>query len=469
MNHLKTLLCLLLLTFSFDLFANISLPSIFGHHMVLQQQETVNFWGWGKPGEEVHITCSWSPETDYKTIVSNLGKWNIDVSTPEAGGPFNIHIKGYNAIDIEDVLIGEVWLGSGQSNMEWTPALGIDNAEEEKVKANYPEIRFFNVLSSTADTPQQQLHGEWVKCTPESMYYFSALLYFFGRELHQQMNVPVGLINSSWGGTPVEVWIHESAIQNDRILAKNASLLQEMSWGPHQPGKAYNTMIHPLIPYKIKGALWYQGETNTANPHHYARTLKTLIETWRAEWGYDFPFYYAQIAPYRDYGNDNVNGAVVRDQQRKVMELVPNTGMVVTSDIGNLDNIHPGNKQDVGKRLATWALSKQYGKVGYAFSGPAYKAYELKQDKIILSFDYAESGLVAKGGDLKAFEIQGDDEKWYSASAKIKGNKVTVWSDKVSHPTAVRYGYSNDSDPKLFNESGLPASCFLFYINSPEL
>jgi len=451
---------------AFSINANISLPSIFGDHMVLQQNTDVTIWGWGKPNEEIKITTSWDPGKEYSVSVKNQSAWSIDIQTPPPGGPYKIILKGNNTIEIKDILIGEVWLGSGQSNMEWAASMNINNAEEEKNNANFPEIRFYTSLTSTADTPQQLQTGKWVVCTPENMWNFSALMYFFGRELHQKLKVPVGLVHSSWGGTPIEVWIPEPIIRNDRWLNKNANKLEPVQWGPHEPGKAYNAMIHPLIPFKIKGVLWYQGEANVNHPFQYAHALKTLIHSWRALWGYDFSFYYAQIAPWNGYGKNNVRGAIIRDQQRKVLDLTANTGMIVTSDIGDLEDIHPGNKQDAGKRLAAWALHHDYSMKEITFSGPLYKSYEIEKNRIIIHFNYSEEGLVARDGKLKEFEILNDKGKWISLEANIRGNIVELNTKSIKPPRAIRYGYRNNSNPNLFNEAGLPASCFEIVFNS---
>ena len=440
--------------------ANISLPAIFGDHMVMQQNAKVTIWGWAKPMEEITITASWDPDKQYIMKVESQGSWKTSIETPSAGGPYELTLKGHNTIEIRDILIGEVWLGSGQSNMEWTPHSKIDNAEAERDKANFSEIRFFTVFTSTASSPQQHLVGEWVVCTPETMWDFSAIMYFFGRELYQNLQVPVGLINASWGGTPLEVWVPEPIIRNDRILSADADKLKPIPWGPYEPGKAYNAMINPLIPYKIKGALWYQGEANVGFPTNYARALTTLIQTWRAAWGDDFSFYYAQIAPYNGYGTDNVNGAILRDQQRKVLDQTAKTGMVVLSDIGDLDNIHPGNKQEAGKRLANWALNRDYGMAEKVFSGPLYRSYEIEKGNVIIHFAYAEHGLMAKDGDLKEFEVLDDEGTWVPAEAIIKKNTVVIGTGADMPPRGVRFGYSNNSNPNLFNTEGLPASCF---------
>ena len=447
-----------LLSFAWDAEANITLPAIFSDHMVLKQESQVTVWGWAKPNEVVRINCSWDPGKEYEVKVDSHSYWSIDIETPSAGGPHQILIKGYNSIEINDVLIGEVWLGSGQSNMEM-PCRAVNNAEEEIADADYPEIRFFTVNSITAGSPQVLLEGEWVVCSPGSMKDFSAILYFFGRELHNQLQVPVGLINSSWGGTPIEIWTSGYAISGDRLLDQQSRLLKPVQWGPIEPGVAYNAMIHPLIPFRISGALWYQGEANVDHPAQYARALKTLIETWRASWGYDFPFYFAQIAPWSGYGPDNVNGAIIRDQQRKVLDLTSYTGMAVLSDIGDLNNIHPTNKQDAGKRLAAWALHDNYGFEQLPFSGPLYRSYEIGSGKVVLHFEHVEGGLVARDGRLTEFEIMGLDGEWTETDAHIAGDGVEV-DTPSGVPLGIRYAYHNDSDPNLFNMAGLPASCF---------
>lgn len=443
---------------------NVSLPAIFSDHMVLQQDTLISIWGWAKPGETLRINGTWDSDTSYIHTVDSHAFWSIDIKTPAAGGPYNLSIQGYNHIVIEDILIGEVWLGSGQSNMEWTAASGIDQANEEIENANYPEIRFFTVLTSTASSPQQLLSGEWVVCKPETMKNFSALMYFFGRELNQELGVPVGLINSSWGGTPIEIWMPESRIIDDRLLNQNARLLKPIPWGPVEAGVAFNAMIHPLIPFGIKGALWYQGESNVDHPDHYALSLMTLIESWRASWGYDFSFYFAQIAPWAGYGSAHVKGAIIRDQQRKVLKLTNKTGMAVISDIGDLKNIHPGNKLDTGKRLAAWALSHDYGRTDLPFSGPLIRSCIWKKGKIILHFDYAEDGLSSGEEPLKEFQVLDEAGKWLYAEAVVKGSTVVVKSP-FENPRGIRYAYTNDSNPNLFSKAGLPASCFEILCN----
>lgn len=435
----------------------VSLPNIFGNHMVLQQNAEVTIWGWGNPQEEITVTGSWNQEA-VKTTASNLAQWQVKLKTPGAGGPYTVKVQGYNTILVEDVLMGEVWLCSGQSNMEWTAKAGIDNGAAEIPKANYPSIRFFTVPRRSADGAQLDVDGEWVVCSPQTMPHFSAVGYFFGRQVHQTLRAPVGLINSSWGGTPAEVWVNAQAIAQNQDLATAAAKLTEVPYGPVRPGKAYNAMIAPLIPYRLAGALWYQGEANVSDPGNYVKLLPALIQNWRTAWQQEFPFYYVQIAPYK-YGRP-YEGVMLREAQRRAL-ATPNTGMVVISDVGNKDDIHPRNKIDVGIRLANMALAKTYGQKGVAFSGPLYKSMKVEGSKIRLFFDHADSGLMIKGGkELTHFEIAGPDQKFVKATASISGKTVVVQAKEVKNPVAVRFAWDNIAEPNLFNKAGLPTSSF---------
>lgn len=449
------LFSLLLIHVSGFLRANVTLPAIFSDSMVLQQNSEVKLWGWAKSLETVTVSTGWNDEV-LTVVADNQAHWEVTLHTPPAGGPFDITIKGYNEVTLHNVLIGEVWVCSGQSNMEWSARLKINNWEEEVQNANYPNIRLFSVQHRTATSPQIDLIGHWVACTPETMIDFSAVAYFFARKLQQEMNVPIGLINSSWGGTPAEAWIPEETIQNDKLLSDGAALLQPVRWGPVESARIYNAMIAPLIPFKIAGAIWYQGESNTANPLTYKEMMAGLITSWRQKWGDEFPFYFAQIAPY-PYG-PTPSGAQVRDAQRRTLE-VPGTGMVVTSDIGDTTDIHPRNKQDVGLRFAMLALVNHYKKLDAVVSGPLYKSYEVQGDKIIIQFDNAE-GLHARGGPLTHFEIAGKDKVYFPAVATIKNNAVELKSPLVKKPASARFAWGNTATPNLFNGAELPASCF---------
>ena len=439
-----TLSTLILLCFLQVGKANISLPEIFSDNMVLQQKSDVIFWGWAKTGETIVIKADWM-DSDITVKADVQGTWKTTIKTPGFGGPYNIHIKGQNEVILKDVLIGEVWLCSGQSNMEMSAQWGIDNGDEEIKNANYPEIRLFTVSTSTSHFPQDHLAGKWSVCTPEEMKPFSAIGYFFARKLFKELGVPVGIINSSWGGTPAESWMPEEATQKNDFLREAASKQKVVPWGPVEPARIYNAMINPLIPFRIAGVLWYQGEANTINYYAYKQLLSALITSWRDKWGYEFPFYYAQIAPYK-YGNP-FEGVEVRDAQRRALD-VPNTGMAILSDLCDTLNIHPKNKQDAALRLANIALNRYYKTVKLEDSGPLYKDITIDKDKAIISFDHSE-GLHAAGDKLTYFEIAGDDKVFYPAEAKIKNGQVIVQSKKVKSPVAVRFAWKNTATPNL--------------------
>lgn len=454
-GHLLFITLLFLGLISHSAQGNVNLPAFFSDHMVLQQKSQVKLWGWAKPNENITVEVGWSQDV-LTAKTDNQAHWEVLLTTPAAGGPYDIRIKGYNEVVLRDVLLGEVWICSGQSNMEWSPNGGVIGAEAAIAAAQHPNIRFFTVAHRTALSPQIDLHGEWQVCSPETMRHFSAVAYFFAEKLQQELKVPIGLIHSSWGGTPAEVWMPEPVIAADQTLAAAAATLKPVPWGPVEPARAYNAMIAPLTSFPLAGALWYQGEANTANVEAYEQMFGTLINSWREAWGKPFPFYFAQIAPYR-YGEGN-RGTLVRDAQRRTLAL-PNTGMVVTSDIGDTTDIHPRNKIDVGLRMANLALSNHYRISNAVASGPLYKSMEIDGKKIVISFDNAQ-GLYAKGGELQWFEIAGEDGVYYPAKAFIDGDQVVALSKKVRRPVAVRFAWRNTATPNLFNAAGLPASCF---------
>jgi sialate O-acetylesterase len=435
--------------------ANVRLPSVLGNHMVLQQKSEVTLWGWCDATEKIKITVEWDT-TVYQVVGSRNATWSVKVKTPAAGGPYKITFTGRNVIVLEDVLIGEVWLGSGQSNMEWNVNANLKQAEGDPAN---PSIRFFHVLRTTADYPQDDVPGQWVVCAPENLKYFSAVCYFFGKKLQHELNVPVGLISSSWGGSPAEVWTPKEIFENDAVLKAAAAKISSSYPGwPIEPGKAYNAMINPVTKFTIAGVLWYQGETNVGTNSTYTQLLSAMIGAWRKNWNIDFPFYLVQLAPYT-YGNHNV-GALLRDAQTKVL-TVPKTGMVVISDlVDDVKNIHPANKLDVGLRLASYALADTYGKKGLAYKSPQYKNMVIEKNKIRVSFDNAEGGLITKGGAPTEFYIAGDDQIFLPATAKIEKNTIIVSNPTVKNPQAVRFGFSNTAMPNLFSKEGLPVNLF---------
>lgn len=438
--------------------ANVTLPNIFSDNMVLQRNSEVKIWGWGSPKEEITIITSWNNQ-EYKTAPNNEANWNIILKTPEAGGPFTISIKGYNEITLKNILIGEVWLCSGQSNMEMNASWGIKNGEEEMKKANHPNIRFFSVPKLTSTTPQDNLPAKWEECTPETMKYFSAVAYFFALHLQDDLkNVPIGLVNSSWGGTPAEIWIPEETIKNDKILTASAGKLSVTEYGPNLPGRAFNAMINPLTNFKIAGTIWYQGESNVG-AQNYELTLSSLIKSWRKKWNYDFPFYFVQIAPFQ-YGENHFGGVDVQNAQRKTLSLVENTGMAMTSDVATIDDVHPKDKKTVGNRLAEIALKKHYKTRNTIVDGPLFKNIEIKNSIVSVHFENAE-GLHFKGKKSTLFEVAGADNVFHPAQAKIKNNKIEVTSKSVKNPKKVRFAWTNTAESDVFNSVNLPASAFI--------
>ena len=620
--------------------AQIRLPAIIGDSMALQQRSSDPLWGWAPAGQLISVKASWMRGAPVQTRADASGRWMLHLKTPAAGGPYTIRISGGDTINLRGVMIGEVWICSGQSNMEmpvsgWPGAPVLQSAEEIR-DANYPAIRLFTVTKKIALAPQQDCQGSWSACSPATVGSFSATAYFFGRRLARDLKVPIGLIHTSWGGTVAEAWTSGSALRKlgdfDPTLDKIDSIrphLQEMvaeearqleawkkasssagdrfagtgvddaawptmtlptkweaagqpgldgivwfrrevaipsdwagrdlilslgpiddedvTWfngirvgavegvghwaedrqytvpgsavraglnqlavrvtdvqgdggiygkasslvvypkggtpaqgislaggwryhvdvvkpqihtgdNPNMPTVLYNGMIAPLIPFGIRGAIWYQGESNVGRAAQYARLFPLMISDWRSRWKRgEFPFYYVQIAPF-PYGGDGTAGAALRDAQRKTLQL-PGTGMAVTLDVGEVDNIHPANKQAVGDRLARWALNKTYGRHDVVYSGPLYKRMKAEDGRVILSFDHAEGGLEAHG-PLNSFELAGADGHYVHAEAQIEGSHVVLRAPSVTRPVAVRYGWADTAQPHLFNKAGLPASSF---------
>ncbi|MEA3462468.1 MAG: sialate O-acetylesterase [Bacteroidota bacterium] len=623
--------------------ASLKLPAILGDHMVLQQNSFTNIWGWAEPQLGIKVTTSWNQKT-YRVVADSEGNWKAKVSTGKAGGPYTVTIEADETRVLEDILLGEVWICSGQSNMEWQLRRA-ETAEEEIPNSEFPHIRLFTVEKHIAIRPNEDVSGSWSQCNPETSAGFSAVGYFFGKMLHQELGVPVGLVNTSWGGTPSESWtsretlstfgdfeqqleelygtsdeemektreeqtrietmikeqqdfenpdnigfsegwmkvdfddadwgevacpaewssledigmlegvvwmrteikipdtwigsalsldlgpvdemdityingaeVGSSRIINNWNVPRNyqipASLVTSgelqlairivntnaeggifghpeqlkvyptendtetpvplagswkykiaykfpevpMVFNSHTPSVLYNGMLHPLKNMTIKGAIWYQGESNQTRAVQYRTIFPGMIEDWRVTWKQGaFPFYYVQIAPYK-YGPAH-NSAELREAQFLTLSKVKHTGMAVTMDIGNPDDIHPTNKRDVGKRLALWALAKDYGK-DLVFSGPLYREQAIEGNRIRLHFNCTGSGLVAVGGPLTHFEIAGEDQIYHPAEAVIEGVTILVSSPEVESPLAVRYGWSNTAEPNLSNVEGLPASSF---------
>lgn len=448
---------LIILLLSVSAFANVSLPSFFSDNMVLQRNSEVKIWGWASPFEEVTLKAGWTTE-EYKASPTTDAYWEIKIKTPEAGGPYTISLKGYNELTLKNIMLGEVWFCSGQSNMEWTPSQGMDNADAEIAAANYPNIRFFTAPKLSSPYPQMNVPGEWKNCTPETMKYFSAIGYFFAERLQKELkNIPIGIISSCWGGSPAEIWIPSPYIEKDVVLAEAASKLSPMPWSPVLPGRTFNAMIHPFVGFKIAGVLWYQGESNVGS-EVYDKTLSGLITSWREAWNDNFPFYYVQIASYKYDGGD-YQGVIIRDAQRKVLQETSNTGMVVINDISTTEDIHPRNKKPVAERLANLVLSEVYKLNKGIVNGPLYKSVKLEKDKLVVSFDNAE-GLHFKGKTSTQFEIAGTDGVFHKAQAAIKKDTIVVSSKTVKKPVQVRYAWHNTAVADVFNIAGLPMPSF---------
>ena len=457
---MKSLLRLLLscvLAFS-PLAAAVRVPSILVSHMVLQQRASVPVWGWANAAETVVVTTSWSTNVVQATT-SNGGRWTVNLQTPEAGGPHSIRIKAGNEIVLEDVLIGEVWLCSGQSNMEWSGELGVRQSREEAPGATNNLIRFFHVPKATADAPQDHVDARWVVCNPEDMQRFSAIGYFFGKRIHERLNAPVGIINSSWGGTPAEVWTPREVVEAAPDLRAAAAELKPFAWWPHQPGLAYNAMIHPLLPFRIAGVLWYQGESNVPTHATYRKLFTYMIDAWRAAWKSELPVYFVQIAPYT-YGDDHIRGALLREAQTLAANH-PRTGMAVISDlVDNVRDIHPQMKREVAERLAAMALTDTYGIAGPQSRSPSYRSHRIEGNTVIVELDPVPTTLVARDGPPKDFQIAAADGQFVPAEVVIDGKTLRVSSPSVAQPTAVRFGFRNDSIPNLFTAEGLPVNLF---------
>lgn len=437
------------------------LPSILGDHMVLQQNAEVKFWGWSSPGTKVKIVPEWSKDT-LVTVTMNTAKWETYLTTPPAGGPYSIQVFGFKkSITLEDVLIGELWLCGGQSNMDWSAERGIVDAIEEIPNSANSQIRLFCMEKATADYPQDDCKGSWEVCSPESMRTFSAVGYFFGKNLQNTLKMPVGLIHSNWGGTAAETWTPYSTLeQYPDLVTAQQQLTPSKGWD-NTIGSTYNAMVHPITPMKLAGIIWYQGEANCPNAYTYSELQQTMVQSWREKFQANLPFYYVQIAPYERYPIP-YSAALVREQQEKAMAQ-DKTGMVVVSDlVDDIRDIHPRYKKQVGIRLSNWALAETYG-----LSTPKYKHARLKEtriekNKIQALFSDLEGGLVCPDKVITYLEIAGADGVFYPADGQIskKGHSLWLSAKQVKEPKYVRYAFANGAIGNLFDVSGLPIAPF---------
>lgn len=461
--------------FSAGIQAKVKLPSVLGDNMVLQQQSEVNLWGKARTGATVTVKASWNDQV-YKTSADKQGNWLLKVSTPAAGGPYRITFSDGESLTLENVLIGEVWFCSGQSNMEM-PMGGFDrqpvrgtNDIIAKAKPSTP-IRMFTTDSEDgrwvrqfSKTPQEDCRGEWLENTPVNVSHISAVSYYFARYIQEVLEVPVGIIVSSWGGSKVEAWMSREAIKpfgsiDTSILDNDAEVKNPTA----TPCVLYNGKIAPFTPFAVKGFLWYQGESNRDNADLYQSLMPAFVNDLRAKWGRgELPFYFVQIAPFNYEGADGTSAARLREVQLQHMKEIPNSGMVTTMDVGHPVFIHPVDKETVGNRLAYWALAQTYGLKGFGYAPPVYKSMEIQGDKIYINFDNAQRGLTPMWTSLKGFEIAGEDKVFYPAFAEIetKTARLAVSSDKVPSPVAVRYAYKNYVEASIFSIHGIPVAPF---------
>ncbi|MFV1965381.1 MAG: sialate O-acetylesterase [Pirellulaceae bacterium] len=487
--------------------ADVKLASIFGDHMVLQQGQANPVWGWADAGEEVTVSiCGQSK----KATPDDHGKWQVKLDPLAAGGPHDLTIAGKNKIVLTDVLVGEVWVCSGQSNMQFSVSSANDPDLEIKT-AKFPQIRLISVPQVGTQEPQDDFNGQWQLCSPETVGDFSAVGFFFGRQLHQTLDVPIGLIDNAWGGSSCEAWVRRDLLRADEqykplldrwietertfdyekamaAYQEKLKVWQETSRqakeagkpalarpraprntlaGQHRPANLYCGVLHPIIGYGIRGAIWYQGESNAGRAYQYRHLFPLMIQNWRDEWGQgEFPFYWVQLAdfmPQRDEPAES-SWAELREAQTMTMSQLAHTGEAVIIDLGEASDIHPKNKLDVAKRLARWALARDYG-IDIVYQSPRYKGMEIQGNKIVVTMDVGERA----DGALDTFDVRepigfaiaGADKEFVWAQAKVVGrDKVLVWSDAVKEPVAVRYAWADNPVCNLQNRAGLPATPF---------
>ena len=459
--HPRLFIFLLLICSNMIVNAQTNVASFFSDGMILQQQKSINIWGIDSAGTKILVVSSWG-ETSQTTTSTN-GKWKLQLKTPNAGGPHTITIKGSSKVIIDDVLIGEVWVCSGQSNMQIPLKGGLDGNFIEGgldaiVNSKNDRIRFFTVKQNASLKPLDNVKGKWKKAAPSTAGNFSAVGYFFAHQLEEVLDVPIGIVVSAWGSSTAESWSDVKTLNDLGI-----TISSEIAEVPQiTPTALYNAMMHPLIGYGIKGVLWYQGEANRSNANEYEKIVNAMVTSWREEWNIgDFPFYYAQIAPF-NYGKNN--SAFLREAQLKSSQSLQNTEMVVTLDVGDCTQIHPSKKGEVGKRLSYVALAKDYGICGYDFKSPTLTNYFIEDQEIVLTFS-SRIQLNKNVDTSKNFEIAGTDMVFYPANAAMtspyyKDQKIRVFSEKVPNPKAVRYGFKNCVLPTLFGRNGLAVSSF---------
>lgn len=478
--------------------AELNMASIFGDHMVIQRDQPIRVWGWTEPGTEVRVTIA---EHAASGTADESGRFDVSLDPLPAGGPHEMVVRADETETFEDVLVGEVWVCSGQSNMAW-PVAQANDPDLESMTAKFPNIRLISVPQVGMQEPQDDFNGAWEACTPESVTDFSAVGYFFGRQLHLTLDVPVGLIDNAWGGSSAEAWVNRDVLerhdQYDELLAHWDRIAENYDhdaavaryeanrqrWidggrkgrspraprnpltGNHRPANIYNGVLKPTIGYSIRGVIWYQGESNASRAYQYRDLFPTMIRNWRDEWGQgDFPFYWVQLADFRSEVDQPAGSdwAELREAQTITMSKLPNTGEAVIVDLGEAADIHPRNKQDVAKRLSRWALAQDYG-YEIPYRSPTYREMSVKDGKAVLHFDHVGGGLdTFDVNELIGFAVAGDDRKFVKAEARIvPGSKDTieVWSDQVDQPVAVRYAWADNPVCNVQSQEGLPMTPF---------
>jgi sialate O-acetylesterase len=467
--------------------ADVKLHGLFSDNMILQRATAAPVWGWADDGEKITVEF----RGQRVSTTARNGKWMVRLKKLKAGGPDELRVAGKNTIVLRNILVGEVWIASGQSNMEW-PMRSSYEAETEIAKTTNPLLRLYTVPKLKADEPRDNVSGSWVECNPSSTSNFSAVAYYFARDLAGALKVPVGVIHTSWGGSPAEAWMSQEALagnphyksqildaysgevaKHNEALANYekeaaAAKAEEKPFDkrrpslPWKPAELYNGMIAPIIPFAIKGAIWYQGESNAGRAHQYRTLFADMIRNWRHDWkGDGFPFLLVQLAPFMAIKEQPAesNWAELREAQALATKVLPKVGMAVITDVGEEKDIHPKKKEPVGARLALAARAIAYGE-DIVYAGPTYKSMKVRDGKAVISFSHVGGGLEVRGDELKGFAIAGVDKKFVWAKAEVQGDKVIVSSPDVSEPVAVRYGWADYPVVNLWNKDGLPASPF---------
>ena len=447
--------------------AEVKMPALFANNMVLQQNAEVAVWGWSSPKTTVSVTSSWT-DNSVEIKSDKNGKWELKIQTPGAGGPYQLTISDGTPLTIENVMIGEVWICSGQSNMEMPmkgfPGQPVVGANMDILKSHNEQIRVITVPRNSQTVPQDNFTAKWKVADPAAIRNFSATGYHFGKLLHEMLDVPIGLIEVSYGGSCIQAWMSsETAVSfEDKVVPGPGDTIPVAN---RTPTVLFNGMLNPVIGYGIKGCIWYQGETNYQEPERYTELFSTMVAEWRELWGIgEFPFYYAQIAPF-DYAvfkpnKAKANSAYLREAQLKAMDKIPNSGMAVLMDVGEETCIHPMHKKEGGERLALWALGQTYGVRDFSYKSPSFNDIEIKEGQIVVSFNNAANGLTTFGKELTGFEIAGEDKVFYPADTYLRAKSVVVSSPRVDTPVAVRYAFKDFTVGSLFGTDGLPVSSF---------